>query len=284
VTERLFVRLAEDASHGPESSAPAASLRPLPVRRTLRSSVASILSYSEQFAAGEEVVERVLPDGAVRLILHAGNSAGDNAFVAGSRAGATLVRLYGRVQGLSVALQPGAATALFGMPAGELAELTVPLQDLWPREGRALLDDVAAHRADDAKALVLQQALSRRLSSGASNASRAAAQAAVQAIQASAGRRRLRDIAAMLGVGERRLQQLFHEQVGLSPKAVSRLARLHHLLRALRGAPSPAWAELAPDLGFYDQAHLANEFRALCGLTPGQFLMRSASGSSKTPR
>ena len=36
------------------------------------------------------------------------------------------------------------------------------------------------------------------------------------------------------------------------------------------------------EAGFYDQSHLVNEFRALCGLTPGQFLQRSVSGSSKT--
>jgi AraC-like DNA-binding protein len=49
--------------------------------------------------------------------------------------------------------------------------------------------------------------------------------------------RRLRDIAAALGVGERRLQQLCHEHVGLAPKAVSRLARPHGMLRALRRRP-----------------------------------------------
>jgi AraC-like DNA-binding protein len=282
VSERLFVRLAEDASHGPESSAPAASLRPLAVRRSLEPCVANVLSYCETFAAGDEVVERVLPDGAVRLILHAADAAGpDRLVVVGATASPTLVRLHGRVQGLSIALRPGAAAPLFGMPAGELAERTVPLQDLWPREASALLDDLAAHTANEAKAQVLQQLLQRRLANGRFDASRLATRA-VQAIQAHGGRRPLRDVAAALGVGERRLQQIFHEHVGLAPKAVSRLARLHHLMRALRCSPLPAWAELAPDLGFYDQAHLANEFRALCGLTPGQFLARSASGSSKT--
>jgi AraC-like DNA-binding protein len=36
------------------------------------------------------------------------------------------------------------------------------------------------------------------------------------------------------------------------------------------------------DGGFYDQSHLINEFQALCGLTPEQFLRRRVSGSSKT--
>jgi AraC-like DNA-binding protein len=70
--------------------------------------------------------------------------------------------------------------------------------------------------------------------------------------------------------------------VGLSPRAWGRLARLHGCLRALRRQANPDWAEMAVDHGYYDQSHLANEFRALCGLTPTEFLGRAVSGSSKT--
>jgi len=59
--------------------------------------------------------------------------------------------------------------------------------------------------------------------------------------------------------------------------------RRQRCLRALRRQIEPRWAELAIDGGYYDQAHLINEFQALCGLPPSQFLARTASGSSKTP-
>ena len=87
-----------------------------------------------------------------------------------------------------------------------------------------------------------------------------------------------------IGVGERRLQQLFHAHVGLSPRAWSRLARMHGCLRALRLQPSPAWVDVALESGFYDQSHLVNEFRALCGVTPTEFMGHAVSGSSKTAR
>ncbi|MGQ2995972.1 MAG: helix-turn-helix transcriptional regulator, partial [Variovorax sp.] len=92
-----------------------------------------------------------------------------------------------------------------------------------------------------------------------------------------------REVAEAVGLGERRLQQLFHAQVGLSPRAWRRLARMHGCLRALRATPMPAWAEVAVDSGFYDQSHMVNEFRALCGVTPTEFLGRAIAGSSKTP-
>lgn len=52
---------------------------------------------------------------------------------------------------------------------------------------------------------------------------------------------------------------------------------------ALRRQPSLPWAELALEGGFYDQSHLGNEFRAVCGVTPTEFLGRAIAGFSKTP-
>lgn len=70
--------------------------------------------------------------------------------------------------------------------------------------------------------------------------------------------------------------------LGLSPRTFNRLARLHGMLRTLRSQPRVAWADLAAGSGYYDQAHLTNEFRALCGLTPGEFARRAVSVSSNT--
>jgi hypothetical protein len=66
--ERLFLRLAGDATCGPETTVPAATLRVLPVSAALQGHVSQILSYREILPAGETVTERVLPDGAVRLM------------------------------------------------------------------------------------------------------------------------------------------------------------------------------------------------------------------------
>ena len=45
----------------------------------------------------------------------------------GASATPAVVRMRGRVEGRSITLRPGAAAALLGIPAGELAETTVAL-------------------------------------------------------------------------------------------------------------------------------------------------------------
>ena len=103
------------------------------------------------------------------------------------------------------------------------------------------------------------------------------AQRAVSLVMRGAGGCSVRDMAQRLDLGERRLQQIFRSQVGLSPRAWSRLARMHRCLRLLRRPAPLRWAELAVEAGFCDQSHLINEFRSLCGVTPEAFVSRSSN-------
>lgn len=286
--ERLFLRLDDDPLHGPESGVPAGTLRAMPVSAALQAHVSHILLYRETFAAGHEVHERVLPDGAVRLVFNLGNapSAGDGAGLPveaiGAAAAPVVVRMRDTVEGISVTLRPGAAAVLLGLPAGEIAGRAIHLDELWQGGAAELLARMAEAPDDAARATLLQSALECRLRDGG-GAVHAAATRAARLIAESGGRKPLRDVAAAVGVGERRLQQLFHAHVGLSPRAWARLARLHDCLRALRLQSAPAWADVAVESGFYDQSHLVNEFRALCGVTPTEFMGHAISGSSKTP-
>lgn len=280
---RLFVRLDEDPLQGPESSAPPGTLRAMPVCPALQPYVSHILLYRESFAKGQEVIERVVPDGAVRLILHLGDSpaTGPTLQAVGPSAAPVMVRLRGHMDGVSITLRPGAASMLLGVPAGELAGTAVPLQDLWKR-GAADLLGVLAGQADDARRLdTLQQALRRRLPHTPPPTHHLAVHA-LRLLTASSGRWKVRDVAAEVGLGERRLQQLFHAHMGLPPRTWGRLARMHDCLRALRRHPGKAWADAAAEAGFYDQPHLVNEFRELCGCTPAEFRRFATSGSSKT--
>jgi AraC-like DNA-binding protein len=286
MAERLYLRLPDDPPHAPQTGVPRGTLRDIPVAPGLHPWLAHITAYRETLAPGEVVVERVLPDGAAHLIVHlaeapaAHGQARLRMGIAGATTSPTVLRLEGEQAGLSVRLQPGAVSALSGVPAGELTDRVLPLDALWGAgEAEALLERVAQGRSDAERVACLQDALQRRL--GEKRPAPLVAEA-VRLIAESGGRRALRSVADAIGVGERRLQQLFHAEVGLSPRGFARLARLHACLRALRSPAAPRWAELALDAGYCDQSHLANEFRALCGLSPSLFLQRAISGSSKT--
>lgn len=75
-------------------------------------------------------------------------------------------------------------------------------------------------------------------------------------------------IVAPEGWGERSWQRACRDELGVSPKMLARLARLHASVRGQAGATRQAWAEHAVDAGFSDQAHLARDYRLLAGASP----------------
>lgn len=276
--ERLFLRLEDDPLYAPETTVPAGTLRDFAVPAALQAQVAHLIAYDEQLPPDAVVSERVLPDGALRLIFDFGAG---TAQVAGPSTQPVLLSMRGHVQGLSVTLRPGAAPALFGVPTHELAERTIDWDTLVAPRHRGLHVHLQDARDGTQRADILLSALHGMLRP-VDATERSKATRATALLRHAGDARRVAAVAAAVGVGERRLQQIFRAQLGLSPRAWSRLARMHECLRLLRRTGAPRWNELALESGFYDQSHLVNEFQALCGLTPGQFLQRSVSGSSKT--
>lgn len=89
------------------------------------------------------------------------------------------------------------------------------------------------------------------------------------------GRVSVDELAGYVGWGRRQLEMKFREQIGISPKAASRIVRLRRAVDMLvHGTPA---ADVAALCGFSDQPHFSREFKALTGFTPRQYLSRQAS-------
>ncbi|MBL0889737.1 MAG: AraC family transcriptional regulator [Gemmatimonadaceae bacterium] len=282
--ERLFLRLDGDPLCAPETTVPASTLRAFAVPAALRPLVAHVTAYEEHFADGHETVERVLPDGASRLIvaLNGGNA---EVQVAGASASPVVLAMRGHMHGISLTLRPGASLALFGVPASELANQTVPWDALARGTPRQLPGTLVDAGSDARRVEQLFVALGTMRRPTDLRMQRAIGSVAyTTAVGASS--LSTRNLAAELGLSARRVQQLFASHLGLTPGVWRRLQRMHGVLRRLRANESPRhtpkWTQLALDAGYYDQAHLVNEFRELAGLTPGE-LLRSVSHSSNTP-
>ena len=120
-----------------------------------------------------------------------------------------------------------------------------------PRPGHADLAGVIKYGAEDIRP-ILERASARET----------AARVAVGAVA--------RRFVEEFGVSERTLQRLFQRYVGVSPKWVLRRYRLHDAMTFIdRGRTD--LAELAAALGWTDQSHFTNEFRAVVGMTPGEY-------------
>lgn len=83
-------------------------------------------------------------------------------------------------------------------------------------------------------------------------------------------RLRLEDLASVAGLSLFRFVTVFRREMGISPHRYLCARRVRAAQDLLRKGIPPAI--VAIEVGFCDQSHLCRHFRAVCGMTPGQFL------------
>lgn len=163
-------------------------------------------------------------------------------------------------------LHLGVSEAVLGVHASAIAGRIIPLEELWGDAAtRRLFDRLAGARDTHDAAAVLESAIAERLASthGPRVGSRLALNAADRLASANVSA-----VAVDLGVSERHLRRVFREAVGVSPKTFAKLVRFRRALGAAREDRPAGWASIAAGAGYYDQAHLIAEFRAIAGVTP----------------
>ena len=82
---------------------------------------------------------------------------------------------------------------------------------------------------------------------------------------------RVDDVSERFGLSPRSLQRLFQRYVGVSPKWVLQRYRLHEAAARLAEGTSGTWAEVAVELGYFDQSHFIRDFTRAIGMTPVEY-------------
>lgn len=176
---------------------------------------------------------------------------------------------------------PGGLGAFVGEPASAFTDRVVPLGAALGVDEPSLVHDVVTAVAAPADGLVaapvdgrwvrpLAEALERAMDPGRAVAAREVAGIARLA-ENDRSVRRLADLCAAAGLGERTLQRLFLRFAGVSPTWVLRRYRPLDAAEAVRDGTPVVWADVAAELDYSDQAHLVRDFRAATGRTPAAY-------------
>ena len=219
---------------------------------------------------------RVLPDGCIDIIFgfpassarptH-GSDVGP-ALVVGPMTRPLVVPSTHRLGFLGVRFRPGAAHAFLGVPAAEITDQRLPLDELWPGSER-LLEELTAAPDDVSRQLVVERALlERRAAHGRARD----VEHAVRLIFESGGRGRVEEISREVGVTRQHLARRFAQHVGITPKTLCRIVRARSVIARAHPGGAVKWSALAYDAGYFDQSHMVAEFVELTGLTPEEWL------------
>jgi AraC-like DNA-binding protein len=221
----------------------------------------------------------VLPDGCMDIVVQPGAAGAVRLEVAGAMTRHQEVALGAGRRVLGLRFRPGMGYRYVPLPAGELADRMVPLDEVGATWGTALaaLAGRLAETGPAEEALgILAAQLAPRLPVGP-------VQRLCILLARAHGQLRADTMAARANLSGRQLRRLFVAQVGLGPKQLGRILRFQRAMALGLGAARPDWAGIAVDCGYADQAHLVHEFGALAGCSPGRLDSRTAGSAAKAP-
>lgn len=158
---------------------------------------------------------------------------------------------------------------LFGVPASELVDQIVDLQDLWGRDPVERIGAAMAGLSPQACVALLRDEVVTRL--GRLESGDTIALGATRAIQRSAGTVPVDRLARHHGMSRQLFACRFAAAAGVPPKLFARITRFQGLVHMLLSTDVSQWAAQASAAGFYDQAHMINEFRGFAGASPTVF-------------
>ena len=180
-----------------------------------------------------------------------------------------ILRVGRSVRAVGAGFLPTLAPSVFSVPASELVDQIVPLEDLWPRDEVERLFASLSNLALGRCVSTLKDVLMARVA--LTVVPEAMSQATSVLIARRGGRVSVEDMAASHGLSRLQFSRRFCTAAGLPPKLFARITRFNSLLYTLLSTDVSRWASLPAALGYYDQAHMINEFRAFTGTPPTVF-------------
>jgi AraC-like DNA-binding protein len=211
----------------------------------------------------EPYTAEVLPHPSFHLVVE-----DEGTFLYGVGADRFQRRLEGSGRAVGVKFLPGGCQPFLRAPAWTMTNRSVAAVQAFGAE-------VPVHADADAQIAATEAFLRERLPEPDPNVAFIGEAIATMVAQPSLT---VGELAARHGVSTRKLQRLFRRYVGVSPKWVLQRFRLHEAAERVDAFGATEAAATALELGYFDQAHFINDFRAGIGRSPGRYANDAAKG------
>lgn len=228
-----------------------------------------ITGVSERIAPTGSTVAAVILGDPIRLTPGGGGGSltVDEGFLIGPHDRPVVNEPLGETYCVGIVTRPVGCRPTFGLAPASLRGQVLNLLEAWPRATALRL--ALTSRLSPVEALDVVESTLRTLEPF-DRAAITRCEAAVRALSENPARP-VADIAATFGISHGHLDRQFVEQVGLSPRTLARILRMRRLLEHIDVYETVAWADLAADLGWFDQAHLIRDFHRHTGATPAEY-------------
>lgn len=190
----------------------------------------------------------------------------DDVLVVGIQTTATIWRMQTNSAKFGIRLKPETFIRLFDEPVADLYQKFTDLKTLVGNRYCWLIEMIRDAASNEDRIAIVESFLYKKLAIAKTGHNLLAE--AIRKIWNEEGNISTASLSKSVFIGERQLQRLFKNTVGISPKLYSRIIRFRSAYEQAQSGKSSGWTDVAYSLGYSDQAHFVKDFKSITGVTP----------------
>jgi AraC-like DNA-binding protein len=226
--------------------------------------------WSQTTHGSEEFQQRVVPDCCIDILV-----VNDVPMLAGPWTKPFTASLAPGTTITGARFYPGAGSSLLGMPASELRNAIVPLDQIWSKPEAARFSTFSPEWSIGQRTSAMARVLAKRTARALPIDGTVGA--AIRWI-ARHPRGRMEELGRTLHLSNRQLQRRFTAAVGYGPKLFQSILRFQRSLAlANHGHTHGDLARIAAEAEYADQAHMNREVQRFSGISPAKLLHSARS-------
>ncbi|MBM9549234.1 AraC family transcriptional regulator [Leptospira sp. 201903074] len=213
----------------------------------------------------EPYLAETLPYPSVHIVFEKGNSK-----IFGVTKGRFSTLLAGKGSVFGIKFRPGGFYPFFQKNISILTDKTIPITEITKIDILPLENEIFQKKDEESRIKIIETWLGNFLPEP--DPKIPLINTMIDKIKEDRSIQTVDQISKLFSINLRSLQRLFREYVGVSPKWVIQRFRIQEVAERIEKEKSIHYAEMALELGYYDQAHFIKDFKNTIGLSPEEYL------------
>ncbi|MCP3928026.1 MAG: AraC family transcriptional regulator [Bacteroidetes bacterium] len=237
---------------------------------------------------GKNHLQRIVPSGLFELIFYLnGNpkatdnkkAINDNIIITGQIKNHHDLIISGNLSLFAIYFEPHGLSMFLDMPVKELFNQSVPLRHIIKDTVSKLEDELYEATTFKEQIRIAEIFLESQLQKNEKAYRYERIRHTVNQINQARGVVEIKDLVSETFLSRKQFERTFAEIIGTTPKQFLKIVRFQNAIYERSQNPKLSFTEIAYKCGYFDQAHMINDFKTLSGANPKQFFAEEGAFS-----
>lgn len=237
-------------------------------------------AIDEEFVNGKSHTQRIIPNGLMDIIFYSkdmpysldpNKSVNHSSILTGQLNDFYDIKVSGKLSLFSISFYPHGLSMFFDIPVNEFYNNTVPLNLILKDTLNQLEDSLSISDSFINKIQIVEKFLLNMLQKTTTKYETNRIQDSIILINNSKGLISIEKLASKACLSRKQYERTFAQYIGTTPKKFLKIVRFQNAIYTKSTKTNTNLTDLTYQCGYFDQAHMTNDFTKLSGLSPKYF-------------